>query len=94
MREFIMVCCIIGLMACGKEAASPGEATDVAAISLPGLQGPTGEAGGSCTVEQTEAGAVIHCPDGSSALLMHGQTVETCKRGKKHGKAHHNQDSR
>lgn len=94
MRESFMVCCIIGLMACGKAATSPSEATELTLTSEPGLQGPTGEAGASCTVEQTEEGAVIRCPDGSTALLMHGQTVETCKRGGKHGKAHNNQDAR
>jgi hypothetical protein len=93
MKEVILVGLIIGAMACGKAATAPGESVDVAAISEPGLQGPTGTAGESCTVEQTKSGALIRCPDGSSALLLHGQPVETCKGNGKHGKAHNHQDS-
>ncbi len=37
-----------------------------------GVQGPTGAPGQSCTVAQYETGALITCPDGTHALVLHG----------------------
>lgn len=88
MKELIMVGFIIGIMACGKAAVNPAEAPTEAPISAPSLPAPSESGVESCTVEQTDAGALIRCPDGSSALLLHSQTVETCKKPKGKGKPH------
>jgi hypothetical protein len=55
---------------------------------LPGGEGPQGEqgvagaTGQSCAVSQTTVGALIQCPDGSSAVVLHGQNGHNGKDAK------------
>ncbi len=86
MREFILVMLIIGAMACGKAATEGVNGLQ----GNDGLVGPTGASGTtpSCTVTQTSMGALISCPDGSNAVVLHGESGKDCSfkgRSKKHG---------
>lgn len=63
MRELVMVGFIIGIMACGKAATEPAEVAQLP-VSVEAPQG--------CSVQQTAAGAIIACPDGTSAIILHG----------------------
>lgn len=62
---------------------------------LDGAQGPQGEKGDAgtpgspCTVTQTEMGALIQCPDGTAALVLHGRNGadgKDCEKKKSRGR--------
>jgi hypothetical protein len=45
----------------------------------PGNDGSDGQDGKSCSVRELEEGALIECPDGSSAIINHGKTEKEKK---------------
>ena len=57
----VLVACI-GLIACQRSKFT----------TVNGPQGPKGVSGTSCTVTDTDGGALITCPDGTSALVTDG----------------------
>lgn len=65
----------------------------IAAIILAGAfacGGNPGPAGDSCSVDQTDSGAIISCPDGSSVEILNGEDGDDGKQViiicKKHGR--------
>lgn len=50
-----------------------------------GATGPTGANGLSCTVTQGEVGALITCPDGTSALILNGKDATKHPNNGHHG---------
>ncbi len=61
------------------------------AMGATGAQGLQGLPGQSCSVTQNNLGALITCPDGTSALVLHGKQPSTCGHKKsKHN--HHHED--
>lgn len=79
MRELLLVVAIIGgLSACGKdpEAAATAEPETITVTETQTLP---------CTVEQTESGALISCPDGTSVEVKGGHSCSAdVRKGPKH----------
>lgn len=74
MREIVLVVAIIGaLSACGKDPESNQAAPSVVETKLV-----------LCSVEKTEAGALVSCPDGTSVEIKGGPRCSAdIKKGKK-----------
>lgn len=79
MKEIALVCVIVGIMACGKEAANPGVVEDAAALSQPA---PTGS---SCEVSVTEHGTFVQCAGWDEFVFIPAKDDDcNCNKGKKH----------
>lgn len=83
LKQVILYCTLLTLasIGCGKPDAQDGVPGPA---GQPGVPGPSGA---SCSVSQSEIGALIVCPDGSSAVVLHGG-----KRCRKKGKCNYDRD--
>jgi hypothetical protein len=63
-------------MSARGEQGDPGQIGATGPAGAPGPSGPSGAPGQSCSVVQVPEGAVISCPDGTSAVIEHGRSCK------------------
>lgn len=78
MAYLILLVTAVAMQACGGAMGPMGQQGPAGDDGLPGEIGPTGAPGVSCTVTQSDLGALIVCPDGTSALIQN--QGRTCVR--------------
>jgi hypothetical protein len=70
---------ILTLLSCGREKRDERPSTVIHETTV--IEGTPGKDGAACTVEDTDTGATITCPDGSSADLLNGATGPQGEQG-------------
>lgn len=57
-------------------AGQQGPAGQDGESGMEGSPGPAGEAGSSCSVTQTQTGAIVSCTNGTTAVILNGEDGE------------------
>ncbi len=76
MRSILVVAALsILFVGCGTsfEQGPIGVPGPTGAVGGQGETGQQGSAGSSCTVSEVDGGVLISCPDGTSAVVHHGE---------------------
>lgn len=82
----MMICISIGCASeyPGQVDSNDGVQGETGATGVAGATGAQGLPGQSCTVAQNALGALLTCPDGTTALVLHGKHTHSDKKCKKH----------